>query len=349
VQAGTDDGRPLVSGKLPHELLTRLLAELPPAPPELRLGARIGEDACGIEVPEGILVVSADPITLTSEELGRLSVIVNANDVAVTGARPQWFLAVVLVPPGTRERVVRDLFGALRASLARLGAYLVGGHTEVTPAVNRPVVVGQMLGLAVNGRLVTTGGFGPGSVVLQVRPAPLEGAAVLAGEAAGRLDGVEPASLRAARAALDEPGISVVEPALLAAELGAEALHDPTEGGLAGGLHELATAAGARIRVDREAVLWFEPGLAVCRALGADPWLTLASGTLLAVFEPDLAGRALSALAAHGHEAATIGTVDTGAGVEDLHGRAIPWPDRDEVARLLERGGTQGSSTAPPP
>jgi hydrogenase maturation factor len=168
-----------------------------------------------------------------------------------------------------------------------------------------------------------------------VRPAPIEGAAVLAGEPVGGLDGVEPASLRAARGALDEPGISVVEPALLAAELGAEALHDPTEGGLAGGLHELAAAAGARIRVDREAVLWFEPGLAVCRALGADPWSTLASGTLLAVFAPDLAGRALSAFAEHGHEAAAVGTVVTGAGVQDTQDQAIPWPDQDEVARLL--------------
>src|SRR5262249_11729529 len=105
----TDDSRPLASGKIPLELLTRLLAELPPPPPELLLGARIGEDACGIELPAGILVVSADPITLTSEDVGRLSVIVNANDVAVTGARPQWFLAVVLVPPGTTEGVVDDL------------------------------------------------------------------------------------------------------------------------------------------------------------------------------------------------------------------------------------------------
>src|SRR5262245_40696808 len=251
---GATESRPLSSGKIPLELLARLLAALPPAPPEVRVGAAIGEDACGIEVPAGVLVVAADPITLTSEEIARLSVIVNANDVAVTGARPRWFLAVVLVPPGTAEGVVVELFAAVQEEVSRLGAHLVGGHTEVTPAVTRPVVVGQMLGLAESGRIVPTGGFAAVDIVLQVRAAPIEGAAVLAREADARLHGVDDKALQAARLALDEPGISVVEPALLATELGAVALHDPTEGGLAAGLHELASAASVRIRVERDSV-----------------------------------------------------------------------------------------------
>jgi len=333
-----DRGRLLASGKLPLALLARLLAGLPPPPPEVRLGAAVGEDACGIEVPGGVLVVAADPITLTSEDLGRLSVIASANDVAVSGARPRWFLAVVLVPPGTSEGAISDLFSSLSRAASDLGASLVGGHTEVTPSVSRPLVVGQMLGLAEDGAIVTTGGFAPGDVVLQVRPAPIEGAAVLAREAADRLEGVDPTLLEAARAALDDPGISVVEPALLAGRLGVKALHDPTEGGLAVGLLEMATAAGVRIRVDREAVLWFAPGVAVCRALGADPWATLASGTLLAAVAADSAGAVLSALAEHGHPAACIGVVENGSGICDAEGRPMQAPERDEVARLLGGG-----------
>jgi hydrogenase expression/formation protein HypE len=330
----------LPEGKVPVELLARVLGRLSSSPPEVRLGPRVGEDAAAIDVPAGTLVVATDPITLTSGDLGRFSVTVNANDVAVTGARPRWFCAVVLLPPGSTEAEVEGLFEGLRAATAAAGVTLVGGHTEVTSAVTRPVVVGQMLGLTELGRLVPTGGLRPGDVVVQVGPAPVEGAAVLAREAAERLAGVDPAVLEAAASALEDPGISVVEPALLAAELGATSLHDVTEGGLASGLHEVAAASGVRIRVDPDAVLWFEPGLAVCRALGADPWGTLASGALLAGFPPEAAEGALRALGEAGYRAAVLGDAVEGGGVMDVQGRPIPWPERDEVARVL--GGSEG-------
>jgi hydrogenase maturation factor len=329
------DANPLAAGKLPFDLLVELLRDERPAPSELLLGARIGEDACAIEVPAGALVAAADPITLTSEDSGRLAVLVNANDVAVTGARPRWFMAVVLVPPGTVEKDVRDLFSSIRRTLSEIGATLVGGHTEVTDAVSRPVVVGQMLGMAEGGRVVTTAGLDVGDVLVQVRPAPIEGAAVLAREAPERLRDLESSVVSAARQALEQPGISVVGPALLAAGLGATALHDPTEGGFAGGLHEIGRAAGLRLVVERGSVLWFDPGVRVCSALGADPWGTLASGTLLAAFPPGSVDDALAAFAGEGHAAAVVGHAEPGEGVLDTAGQPIEWPARDEVARLL--------------
>ena len=336
VNASMSSGGSLPNGKIPVQLLADVLATLPSPPPELRLGPRIGEDACAIEVPAGVLVAATDPITLTSGEIGRFSVIVNANDVAVTGVRPRWFLAVVLVPTGTDERAIRELFATMRLALVRVGAHLVGGHTEVTHAVTQPIVIGQMLGLTETGRFVPTGGVRPRDLIIQVGSAPIEGAAVLAREAVRRLGRLDPAVLAAARRALDRPGISVVEPALQAVELGATALHDPTEGGLAGGLHELAHASGVRIRVDRGAVLWFDPGTEVCRVLGADPWSTLASGCLLAAYPPNRAESALRAFLAGGHPAAIIGAAESGSGVHDTESQAIPWPERDEVARLRQ-------------
>jgi hydrogenase maturation factor len=331
---GDVGARPMPAGKVPAALLAELLAGLPPHPPEVRLGPAVGEDACAIDVPAGTIVAATDPITLTGEQLGRFAVLVNANDVAVMGVRPRWFLATVLFPPGSSASQVRKLFGTIRRSLDDIGAHLVGGHTEVTDAVNRPVVVGQMLGLAENGRYVSTGGVRPGDVVLQVGPVPVEGAAVLATEAADRLGQLDPAVLQAARSALSDPGISVVEAALLAAGDGTVAMHDPTEGGLAAGLHELAAASGVGLVVDRHAVLWFDPGTAVCDALGADPWATLASGCLLAAFPPQRAARALEALTRH-WPAAIIARARPGSGVHDQTGSTIPWPERDDVSRLL--------------
>lgn len=326
---------PIPVGKVPVELLARLLGDVGPMPGEVLLGPTVGEDACALDLPAGVLVVATDPITLTGRDIGHHAVIVNANDVAVMGVRPRWFLATILVPPGSTEAGVEALFSGVRRALSEVGATLVGGHTEVTGAVVRPIVVGQMLGLAANRRFVSTAGVRPGDVIVQVGAAPVEGAAVLAVEAASRLHGLDPAVTAAAAAGVEVPGISVVDAALDAAELGASALHDPTEGGLAAGLHELATAGGVQLRVDRARMLWFEPGLAVCRALGADPWATLASGSLLAAFDPAHAAGAAEGLAARGYAVAAIGTAQVGRGVEDTSDRAIPWPSRDEVSRLL--------------
>lgn len=326
----------LPTGKVPVRILDRLLGDMGPLPSELLIGPAVGEDACAIALSAGVLVAATDPITLTSRSIGRHAVIVNANDVAVTGVRPRWFQAAVLLPPGTTEADIEGLFTEIRSALAEVGASLVGGHSEITPAVAQPVVVGQILGLARDGHVISTAGARPGDRVLQIGPVPVEGAAVLAAEAAQRLPGIDPATLRAAEKATEVPGISIVDAALAAAELGATALHDPTEGGLAAALHELATAAGVGLRVDRRRVLWFEPGLVLCRALGADPWATLASGSLLAVFDPADATVAAEALVAQGHAVAEIATAESGREVVDTEGQSISWPQRDEANRLLD-------------
>jgi hydrogenase maturation factor len=327
--------RVIPPGKLPSALLLRLLAAEGEPPPEVRLGPAIGEDACALDVGgPSTLVVATDPITFTGAPAGRSAVAVNANDVAATGARPRWFLATLLLPPGSTEDQVAGLFGEIREALSGIGAVIVGGHTEITDAVRRPVVVGQMLGLA--HRVVRSGGLRAGDVVLQIGPAPVEGAAVLAGEIERWRRTLDTDLLRAAAGAIDDPGISVVAPALLGAELGAMAMHDPTEGGLAAALWEMSSAAGLSLRVDRSAVLWFAPGVEVCRVLGADPWATLASGALLAGFAPRAVDFAIGRLREAGHLVAAIAHAEPGTGVRDEEGADIPWPERDEVARLLD-------------
>ncbi len=328
----------LPTGKLPAALLRELLAGLPPLPAEVRLGPRVGEDACAISVPAGVLLATTDPITFIgsgvgAHAVGAHAVWVNANDVAVMGARPRWFLASVLLPVGATEVDVRALFASLVAALARVGAALVGGHTEVTPAVRQTVVVGQMLGFRADGRFIATGGARVGDAIVQVGPAPIEAAAILAADP--RCASLPAELLAAAARSLHAPGICVVEPALLAAELGASALHDPTEGGLSAGLHELADASGVRIDVDENEVLWFEPGRALCRELGLDPWGALASGCLCAAFPAERAAAAVEGLARAGYDARVIGRAVAGSGVYAAGG-PLPRYERDELSRLSE-------------
>jgi hydrogenase maturation factor len=326
---------PLRPGKLPPELLREILADHSNLPSEVRLGPAIGEDACAIDVPDGTLIAAADPITLTGSDVGAHAVLINANDVAVMGVRPRWFLAVVLLPAGTYESDVRALFNSMRGALEDVGATLVGGHTEVSDAVNQPIVVGQMMGFSPDRRFIRTGGVRVGDAIVQAGFAPVEAAAVLAAEMNPRLDAVDPDVLALARKSVERPGISVVDAALLATDAGATALHDPTEGGLSAGLHELADASGIQIQVDEAAVLWFEPGRAVCNALGADPWGALASGALLAAFSPDRAADACRLLEDHGVPARIVGKAMSGSGVLQSDGFPLPTFAHDEVARVL--------------
>jgi hydrogenase expression/formation protein HypE len=325
---------PIPVGKIPPALLAELLAGFDQPPGEVVLGPAPGEDACAISLGGGTLVIATDPVTLTSSDVGRLAVLVNANDVAVTGVRPRWFLAAVLLPPGSTVDHFRELFASLHEALSEIGAVLVGGHSEITAAVNQPVVVGQMAGYSPDGRIVATGGGRAGDVLVQIGPAPVEGAAVISTGGDPRLSMLPAETLRLAAGALADPGISVVEAALAAAELGATSMHDPTEGGLAGGLNEMALACGLAAEIDTARLIWFEPGLAVCQAVGADPMATLASGCVLAAFPAGSVGAAVAELRRLGYETAEIGQLLEGADVRDLEGRPIPLPERDEVARL---------------
>lgn len=326
----------LEPGKLPADMLRRLLASFRKDTPDLLLPPSVGEDAGVIGIGGGALVVATDPITLTGSEIGGHAVLINANDVAVLGVRPRWFLAVFLLPVGTTETEVENIFDNMRRGLEALDVVLVGGHTEVTSAVTQPIVTGQMLGFQEDGHFVKTGGVRPGDTVLQVGPAPVEGAAVVAMVRGGSL-GVSPALLAEASGAMKDPGIAVVEPALRATSLGACALHDPTEGGLSAGLHELAEASDVALQVDAGAVLWYEPGIAICDAVGADPWGMLASGTLLAAFSPDRVEEAANELALAGYDVARIAIAATGDGVRFSDGQNLPRYERDELSRILTR------------
>ena len=240
----------------------------------------------------------------------------------------------MLLPEGSTREDAEALFAGMRGALDRVGATLVGGHTEVTGVVRQPLVVGQMLGVATE-RTVPTGGLRPGDAVAQIGPAPIEGAAVLADILPpDRCAGVAPKSLEAARSALDSPGILVVESALAATRAGATALHDPTEGGLSAGLHEMADASGVAVAVEPDRILWFEPGTALCAAAGLDPWGTLASGTLLAGFAPDRVDAAVRGLASAGHRVSVIGRAESGCGVNLIGRGPLARFDRDELNRL---------------
>jgi hydrogenase maturation factor len=332
---------PLPLGKLRPALLRELLSRHAAPDPRVVVGPRVGEDAAVLDMGDRYLVVTTDPITFVTEDLGWYALVVNANDIAVRGATPRWFLATCLLPEGrTAEADVARLFAQLGSACERQGVALVGGHTEVTPGLERPIVVGTMLGEVDKARLVTTGGARPGDVLVLTKGVPLEGTSIIARARADELRarGYDEAWLARARGTLAR--LSVVPEALLAAELvRVHAMHDPTEGGVATALWELADAAGVGLVVEAERIPVLADGAALCREFGLDPLGTIASGALLVALGPTDAGILLHALAREDIEAAFIGrVVPHEAGVVLTRGGQpgpLPRFDQDEITRLL--------------
>ena len=306
------------------------------------LGPRFGEDAAVIDMGDTYLVAKTDPVTLTSERVGWYAVNINANDVAAMGARPLWFLSTLLLPQtGTSLTLVRHIFQDTLQACADLGVTLCGGHTEVTLGLDRPILVGQMLGEVAKSRLLRKESQRPGDVVLLTRGIAIEGTAILAREKRTALARELPAeTLRRARGLLFRPGISIVQDALLAQRHGEiHAMHDPTEGGVASGLYELAKAGGVGLRVWRDKVPILEETRRLSEILQFDPFALIASGALLVVASAQSAPNLIRAYRRRGITAAIIGEVTKAAEgvawVENGQTRPLRVPERDEIARLL--------------
>lgn len=338
--------RTLPPGKLPPDLLAGLLANIPPDPSVI-VGPGIGRDAAAIRVGDSVIVAKTDPITLATGEIGWYTVNVNANDIACMGATPRWMLVTALLPErSTTPELVDSIFSGLRDACAALGISLVGGHTEITTGLDRPILVGQLLGQADEQSLIDPRRSSAGDKVILARGIAIEGTALIARELPERIEAAYGAEfVEHCRRFLHDPGISVVAPAhRLRDALGPRlhALHDPTEGGLATGLRELGLSAGLGISIAGDAIPIYEETQTICDLFGLDPLGLIASGALLAVVDPSSADDAIDALRRAGIPAAGIGTLEADPahvvlrrdGLES----GLPEFAVDELARLMAEG-----------
>jgi len=333
----------LLAGKLPAQLLSRLLEGVEINDPRVLLAGGIGEDAALISFGDRLLIAKSDPVTFATERIGWYAVNVNANDIAACGGDPKWFLATILLPEGASPELAQEIFDQIRRATAAMDVALVGGHTEVTVGLTRPIVAGTMLGEVATGSEITTGGARPGDAILLTGGLAIEGTAILAAEAneARRTAGVAPDVLRRAADFLDDPGISVLAAAKAMRGPDVTTLHDPTEGGLAGALAELAQASAVGVAIEEAAVTILPETRALCDALERNPWGLIASGALLATVREGSEDAALAKLRQAGVAAWRIGritTLEEGLRLRTAGGQsqALPRFPRDELARYFE-------------
>jgi hydrogenase expression/formation protein HypE len=329
-------------GKVPASFLETLWRRHAATDPSVIFGPGIGRDVAVLDVGDRYLVAKTDPITFTTDRIGWYAVHVNANDIACSGAQPAWFLATLLLPPGQADRpLIESIFEQIAEACQAIGAEVVGGHTEVTHGITRPIVMGCLLGTVSKDSLITTAGAQPGDILLVTGGVPIEGTAIIAREWTARLSGqFDSAFLERCRRLLFDPGISVLPAAQMAiSEAEVHAMHDPTEGGLATGLWELAQASGVDLEVRTDDIPIIPEGEAICSALSIDPLATIASGALLLAVAPKSVDRLLAAYRERGIVCQSIGRVVTGSGqvtmIDQDRSRQLQVPERDEIARLF--------------
>ena len=335
---------PLPPGKLPAWLLKKVLPART-TDPQVIVGPGLGMDAAAIAIGDRVVVAKNDPITFASEGGATHLVEVNANDIACMGATPRWLLVTGLLPHGVTPADVLNQFAELREACRHRSVDLVGGHTEVVPGLERPILVGMMLGETAPGDLIEPGRARPGDVLLLTKGLAIEGTALLARERRDHLIPVLGADgVRAAADLMHHPGISIVRDAELAREAGGvTALHDPTEGGFATAVRELAAASGTGAEIDADAIPILPETRAVADALGLDPLGLLASGALLISATPDAVPGIRQRVEAAGIPVSVVGrlTDEPSAFALESAGvrRDLPSFIVDEVARELAQDG----------
>jgi hydrogenase expression/formation protein HypE len=333
----------LKPGKLPPELLQRLLRSYSSADPRVIVGPAVGEDAAIIDMGDHYLIAKSDPITFATDAIGYYAVVVNANDIATRGGRPKWFLATLLLPEQTTSvALVESIFVQIAEACQSFGIAVVGGHTEVTYGLDRPILSGHMLGEVDAAGLITTSGAQIGDVLLLTKGICVEGAAIIAREREQELRSADVPEVIIERAKnfLFEPGISVVRDAHIAISAGRiHAMHDPTEGGLAMAVHELANAAQVGIVIEGNQIPILEEAARLCCVYGLNPLGTIASGALLIATPAEEALRIQQALQVNNIACAAIGRiVPPSEGVLFHDGSELqPMPQfiRDEITKLF--------------
>ena len=329
-------------GKLKIDHLKHLLDRYTSTDDRVVVGSGVGEDATVIDFGDTYLVAKTDPITFVADNIGWYAIAVNANDIATRGATPKWFLATILLPESrTTETMVETIFAQLADACQRYDIALCGGHTEVTHGLERPIVVGQMLGEVAKDRLITTAGAQVGDDILLTKGIAIEATAIIAQTRDADLRKRYSADmLDCCRNFIHSPGISVVDDALIACRCGiVHAMHDPTEGGLATGLHELAEAAGVGVRIQAEAVPIFPETRQFCRDYQLQPFGVIASGALVLTASPNQTPHIIAGLKEHDIPATVIGRI-----VPKQEGRLLiagngtqPLPiyEQDEITKIF--------------
>lgn len=271
-------------GKVPENVLKRsILKQIKTKRPGVLVGAGVGEDCAAIALePDEVMVLSTDPITGTTQDIGRWAVMVSANDIASSGAEVIGMLVCAMLPPDITEPEIREMMEQIEASCEELQIQVVGGHTEITDGVTRPILTITGIGKVKKDRLLATKGARPGQDVVVTKWVGLEGTSILAKEREQMLLDKFPRHLIDEAKAYEQM-MSVIPEAAIAVKSSVSAMHDITEGGVFGALWEMAESAGVGLTIDLKKLPIKQATVEICNFFDINPYEMMSSGSMLIV------------------------------------------------------------------
>ncbi|KPU45946.1 hydrogenase isoenzymes formation protein HypE [Oxobacter pfennigii] len=317
-------------GKLPTEVLEKcVINNIKVKRPEVLVHSAIGEDCSIIGFGEHCCVLSTDPITGSSSSVGYLAVNISCNDIAASGVEPLGVLVTILAPPSVTEKDIYELMEEINEASAKINVEILGGHTEITDAVNRIVVSTTAIGKGPIDKYVTTSGAEADDYIIVTKSAGLEGTSIIASDYEDYLkDKVSQDTISKAKSFIDK--ISVVKEGIIGGKVGVSSMHDVTEGGILGAVWEVAEASGKGFEIYEEFMPIAQETREICRVFGLNPLRLISSGMMLITTKNR--EELLEALSYEGIDAECIGKIT-----------------QDKNTRVLFRGGKAQTVLPPQP
>lgn len=335
------------TGKLPPKLISKLLKHFqnPPKDANVKIIPTFGQDTGVFQIDRSFIVVKTNPVTFATDDIGYYSVILNANDVALSGAIPKWFSCTILLPENKTDEVLCEkIFQSIADECNKLQIAVVAGHTEVTYGIDRPIVNGTMLGyLPQDRKIISTFGGQPNDDLLLINPVGIEGTAIIARERAQTLleHDITIDEINKGKSYLYNPGISIIEAAQeLIENFDIHALHGPTEGGIAMGLVEMAKNSHCGLEINRKEVIIHRLTRIFSEIFNIDPFGLISSGCLIAAVNPTDTPRILQFFKRKNRDISKIGKLNKNMGnyvmwEESGKKNALKFSHIDEITKIF--------------
>ncbi|UWP60387.1 AIR synthase family protein [Ruminococcus gauvreauii] len=322
-------------GKLPESVLVRsILKQVKHRRDEVLVGPGVGQDCAALQLKEGeVFVMSTDPITGTTKDLGSHSIHITANDLAASGAEPVGVMLTAMLPDTVEEPEIRRLMQDIERTCEQLGMEVLGGHTEITNVVLQPLISVTGVGKIRREELLSTMQMKPHQDIVISKWIGLEATTILAKEKDEELRRVFSEDFISTAKGFDA-FLSVVEDARIAKKCQVSAMHDITEGGVFGALWEMAEGAGVGLEVDLKKIPIRQETVEICEFFGVNPYLIMSSGSMMIAADDGLL--VVQELKKAGIEATVIGRTTAGNDRILRNGDDVRYLDRPQTDELYK-------------